>query len=229
MDFDEMKKWEIQEKSLKARRFKYLNALARKGQILFVGSSLMEQFPVHEILYADHSDAVIYNRGIGGYTIPEMEETAEEQIFELEPSSIFINIGTNDISDPACSVELLIERYEHLLRRIQDRLPEARIYVMAFYPANGRDVEVPDFIRDLLDSRMTKLSPANAALEKLCEKLQIRFIDVNRGLADETGCLKREYTIDGVHMYANGYQVVYQNMKPYIEEACSYISQQVST
>ena len=92
MDFDEMKKWEIQEKSLKARRFKYLNALARKGQILFVGSSLMEQFPVHEILYADHSDAVIYNRGIGGYTIPEitLRDLQVEGLIALYLTQVFV-------------------------------------------------------------------------------------------------------------------------------------------
>ena len=66
---------------------------------------------------------------------------------------------------------------------------------------------------------MEKLSDANAAVEKLCEKLNIRFINVNDGLTDETGLLKKEYTVDGIHMYANGYQIVYQNMKPYIQEA----------
>ncbi len=219
MDFETIKKWEEEEKAVKAKRFRRLNRLARKGEILFVGSSLMEQFPIHEILLADHSDAVIYNRGIGGYTIPEMEETMEEQVFELEPSAIFINIGTNDISDPACSVEMLIGRYEHLLRRIKNRLPETAVYVMAFYPANGRDVEVPAFLKSLISSRIEKLSAANVAVEKLCEKLDVRFIDVNRGLADETGLLRKEYTVDGIHMYADGYQVVYQNMKPYIQEA----------
>lgn len=218
MDFEEMKKREKEEKSLKVQRFRYLNQLARKGQILFVGSSLMEQFPIHEILMADRSDAVIYNRGIGGYTIPEMEETIEEQVFQLEPSVIFINIGTNDISDPECSVDMMIKKYEHLLRRIKERLPETHIYAMAFYPANARDIDIPEVVRPFAEARIKKLPAANAAVKKLCEKLDIRFIDVNRGLVDETGLLKKEYTIDGVHMYANGYQLVYENMKPYLQE-----------
>lgn len=219
MDYDEMKKRAKEEKSVKVKRFRHLNKLARKGEILFVGSSLMEQFPIHELLLADRSDAVIYNRGIGGYTIPEMEETIEEQVFELEPSSVFINIGTNDISDPDCSVDMLTMAYEHLLLRIRDRLPETTIYVMAYYPANDRDIEIPPMFMKLISSRMEKLSDANAAVEKLCEKLNIRFINVNDGLTDETGLLKKEYTVDGIHMYANGYQIVYQNMKPYIQEA----------
>lgn len=215
---EEIQRFFEKEKRQKVNRFRYLNAFAEKGKILFTGSSLMEQFPVHEILMADHSPLSIYNRGIGGYTIPEMEEAINEQVFDLEPAAIFINIGTNDISDPECSVELLIERYEHLLKRIKEGLPEADIYVMAYYPANNRDLPVPDEIRPMLESRVRKIAEANIEVEKLAERLGLRFINVNDGLADETGLQKKEFSIDGVHMYANGYRVVYQNLKPYLEK-----------
>ncbi len=42
------------------------------------------------------------------------------------------------------------------------------------------------------------------------------YIDVNAGLCDERGMLRREFTVEGVHMYANGYQVVLKNLKPYL-------------
>ncbi len=32
----------------------------------------------------------------------------------------------------------------------------------------------------------------------------------------ERGMLKAEYTIEGVHMYANGYRVVLENLKRYL-------------
>lgn len=38
----------------------------------------MEQFPINEILQNHGMNQVIYNRGIGGYTIPEMLESMEE-------------------------------------------------------------------------------------------------------------------------------------------------------
>lgn len=217
MKFEDMKPYFEEEKKQKVNRFRHLNAFAEKGKILFVGSSLMEQFPIHEILMADHSSLQIYNRGIGGYTIPEMEETLEEQVFDLEPSVIFINIGTNDVSDPACTVDMLIERYEHLLGRIMKRLPETRIFVMAYYPANNRDVPVPEAMRDLMESRIRKLQDANREVEKMAARLELQFINVNEGLEDDTGLQKKEFSIDGVHMYANGYQVVYRNLKPYFE------------
>ena len=217
MEENELELFFENEKKDKVNRFRHLNAFAEKGKILFVGSSLMEQFPIHEILIADHSDLVIYNRGIGGYTIPEMEETLDEQVFDLEPSVIFINIGTNDISDPECTVEILIGRYEHLLRRIMERLPETEIFVMAYYPANNRDLPVPEMVREMMESRIRKLSSANREVERLAERLNLKFINVNQGLEDETGLQKKEFSIDGIHMYANGYRVVYDNLKPYLK------------
>ena len=38
------------EKADKLERYRRLNALAKPGQILLAGSSLMEQFPIHELL-----------------------------------------------------------------------------------------------------------------------------------------------------------------------------------
>lgn len=52
----------------KVERFKRLNRYVQPGQILFAGSSLMEQFPIYEFLQNFDLPFKIYNRGIGGYT-----------------------------------------------------------------------------------------------------------------------------------------------------------------
>ena len=57
---------------------------------------------------------------------------------------------------------------------------------------------------------------ANQAVEKLAEEKGCRFLNVNQGLTDEKGRLKKEYTIEGIHMYANGYRVVLDNLKKYL-------------
>lgn len=93
-----MSKWSRVEKKDKVAKYKYLNKYAKKGQIVFAGSSLMEQFPIYEFIQDFDIDRVIYNRGIGGYTAAEMMEALEECIFELEPARLFLNIGTNDFN-----------------------------------------------------------------------------------------------------------------------------------
>ena len=216
MDF--FKELMHREQQDKLERYRILNQNVKKGEILFTGSSLMEQFPVNELLMTNGMDQVIYNRGIGGFTTTDMLEYMEEMVFGTEPSRIFINIGTNDIGSPDYQLEALLERYEEIIVRIQERLPEAEIYMMAYYPVNETD-KIPEgeWGKTAFVTRTNEnINIANAAIENLAAKKGCRFINVNEGLADERGKLKKEYTIEGIHMYANGYQVVLQNLKKYL-------------
>lgn len=208
------------EKRNKVVRYRHLNRFVKKGQILFTGSSLMEQFPINEILQNHGMNTVIYNRGIGGYTIPEMLESMEEQIFELEPSKIFINIGTNDISRPEETKEQLISDYRKVLTQIKDRLPQAKVYMMAYYPVN---VQVaarqpwPDADK-AAKLRLERLDDCNKAVCDLAQEFGYSYIDVNKGLTGDDGQTKEEYSIDGIHMWSDAYEVVFENMKEYIAE-----------
>lgn len=178
----------------------------------------MEQFPINELLMTKGMNQIIYNRGIGGYTIPEMLDTMEEQIFGVEPSKIFINIGTNDISMPNYQLETLIENYEKVLTQIQDRLPETKVYLMAYYPVNDVDkVPVDEWGKKMFVTRNNEnISIANDAVKELAAKMKYEFINVNASLTDERGKLKKEFTVEGVHMYANAYEIILENMKPYL-------------
>lgn len=216
MDF--FKELMHREQQDKLERYRILNQNVKKGEILFTGSSLMEQFPVNELLMTNGMDQVIYNRGIGGFTTTDMLQHMEEMVFGTEPSRIFINIGTNDIGSPDYQLEALLERYEEIIVRIQERLPEAEINMMAYYPVNETD-KIPEgeWGKTAFVTRTNEnINIANAAIENLAAKKGCRFINVNEGLADERGKLKKEYTIEGIHMYANGYQVVLQNLKKYL-------------
>ena len=102
--------------------------------------------------------------------------------------------------------------------RTKERLPKVQITLMAYYPVNEVD-KVPDneWGAHMFDTRTNaNIAIANAAVKELAEKLGCRFIDVNDGLRDENGRLKAEFTIEGIHMYANGYQVVLENLKKYL-------------
>ncbi|MCD8148119.1 MAG: GDSL-type esterase/lipase family protein [Clostridiales bacterium] len=210
------------EQAQKIDRYRILNETARKGETLFTGSSLMEQFPIQELMMDEGMTQVIYNRGVGGFTTADMLQNMEEQVFGTEPSRIFINIGTNDISDASRSFEEvladMLENYEKILTQMKERLPETEVYMMAYYPVNETDRLAPgEWAKTMFVNRNNQNLPkANAAVEQLAAKFGYHYIDVNDGLTDERGMLKAEYTIEGVHMYANGYRVVLENMKKYL-------------
>ncbi len=210
------------EQQEKIDKYRVLNETAKKGKILFTGSSLMEQFPIQELMMNEGMGQIIYNRGVGGFTTADMLENMEEQIFGTEPSKIFINIGTNDISDASRPFEAvlgsMLENYERILTQIRERLPEAEVYMMAYYPVNETDkVPETEWAGAMFVNRNNRNLPiANEAVKKLAERMGYHYIDVNDGLCDERGMLKKEFTVEGVHMYANGYQVVLKNLKPYL-------------
>ncbi len=194
-------------------RYRDLNLSAPRGGIVFAGSSLMEQFPIE--CFAREDGISVLNRGISGYVTKELLENLDICILDLAPSRLFINIGTNDLSQMECSPELLMERYAEILRRIRDALPKAEIFVMAYYPVN------PDVasggMREVLRVRSNdKISCANALLPALCTRFGARFIDVNAPLMDALGRLKAEYTTEGMHINEQGYRAVYPLLKQYL-------------
>lgn len=211
------------EQQQKIDKYRILNEHIVKGQVLFTGSSLMEQFPVNELLMSEQMDVIIYNRGVSGFTTDDMLQNLDVQLFDTEPSKIFINIGTNDIAYSGAPFEdvlsHMIHNYEEILRQIKSRLPESSIYMMAYYPVNEVD-KVPEgeWGKDLFVNRNNRNLPiANAAIQKLSEEYGCRYIDVNAGLTDEYGKLKKEFTVEGVHMYANAYRIIFENLKPYLK------------
>jgi lysophospholipase L1-like esterase len=201
----------------KLDHYRERNKTIKKGQILFVGSSLMEMFPIEDFIKEMNSDYVIYNRGVGGYKSEDLEAALDICVFELSPSRIFINIGTNDLSDPDISISKMIENYDRILSKIQDQLPKVELYLMAYYPINYD--AAPDEVKPgLLIRTNSKINEANREVEKLALKHGARYIDVNDNLKDKDGNLKSEYTIEGIHIKREGYLAILDDVMKYVKE-----------
>ena len=211
------------EKAMKARNYRALNRLAQTGGILFTGSSLMEQFPVTEMCMSAGIPGPVYNRGIGGTTTDDFLREIDAVLLDPAPARVFINISTNDMTDRIRGsgwMDHLVSNYEKILTIARERLPETEVYVMAFYPANlhlpgSGDPGRQAMLRFRTPENIRECSRRVAAL---AEKLGCRAIDVNRGLYDSRGELKAEYTTDGVHMTVEAYTVIFENLRPYLEQ-----------
>lgn len=207
------------EKAYKIKQYSILNQYAKKGSILFTGSSLMEQFPIYEFMQDYDIKETIYNRGVSGFTSSEMILALDTLIFELKPVKIFINIGTNDLSAPDYTVKELTRRYEYILDKIKEELPEARVYIMAYYPSNSDYDFGNGEAREWVKLRSNdKVKEANEALKDMSCRYQVKYIDINRNLYDKDGNLNSEYSVEGVHMYANGYRAILDELMEYVKE-----------
>ena len=230
------------------RYYRHLNRFVRPHQILFVGSSLMEQFPVYELLLDQQLPYTIYNRGIGGTTTFELLENMDACIYDLRPDYIYINIGTNDLNLPDYTEEGLISRYRAILHGIREHLPEAKIFMLAYYPVNPAVAESNPWAKaalavrtnaridaaneavrklaseagavflDLNDGQPTRdaINVGYEAVRKLAEETGSTFLDLNLCISDENGNLKAEYTVEGMHMYADGYVPVLKALLPWL-------------
>ena len=104
---------------------------------------------------------------------------------------------------------------------MQEKFPDCKIYVMAYYPCNNRDdfgLSEADYAARFKTRTPESLREANVELSRMAARLGCRFIDVNEGLYDAEGLLRREICMDGVHLYADGYVPVLRNLRPYLEE-----------
>ena len=107
------------------------------------------------------------------------------------------------------------ERYRFIFTQIAERLPDTKVYFMAFYPMNEAKMPHPMAFGQRTNELTRK---ANSAVKEVCAEFSfVEYLDCNEGLKDEAGKLKEEFAIDGVHMWPEAYALVLKKLKPYLE------------
>lgn len=208
---------ELTVRNIRVESYRLLNQFVRKGQIVLAGSSLAEQFPVNELLNQTENRYIVYNRGISGDTTYDLLNTMNECIFDLEPSKIFINIGTNDIGRADYSEDTLIQNYISILAQIKERLPQSIIYVLSYYPVNSDLAFIPEEQRKSMFATRTNeaINRANERVMCMASDLGCEYIDVHSILLNSMGSLDEKYTVEGIHLYPNAYQLILQTLIRY--------------
>ena len=199
--------WRAEKRRL-VERYREENRSAVRGGVVFAGSSLMEMFPVQTWAQELPGRPPVYNRGVGGYRTEDMLPLMDVLVTDLMPRRVFINIGTNDLSDPAVTIDALMGRYEEILRIIAARVPGVEIVLMAYYPINydAADEGMKATLRVRTNARICE---ANRAVSALAARLGHAFCDFNAPLKDDEGRLKAEYTIEGMHIREEGYRAIW--------------------
>lgn len=207
----------MNDKEIKVENFRKANKDIIKGQTVLTGSSLMEMFPANKLLDEIGSDIIVYNRAVGGFVTEELMKVLDACVFDLQPSKVFINIGTNDLSDSRIPMQKIMDNYDKIITAIEENVPDVRIYMMAYYPINYE--AAAENMKECLKVRTNeKINAANAEVRKLAEKHGQRYIDISDKLKDEKGRLKAEYTIEGLHIKEAGYRAIFNDFLKYLSE-----------
>ena len=168
------------------------------GSIL-LGDSMMAYFPLST---ADMGREVL-NFGIPGDTTEGVLNRLK-QVIDLKPSTVWIHIGSNDLVLSELSKAEIAGNILGIRDILVHTLPGVNVYVISITPvlrdhpiSNMRYIEwrTNDDIREINQMVQEQL-------------MKNEYINISDLLADDTGSLKHMYTVDGIHLNGEGYQVM---------------------
>lgn len=168
-----------------------MSTLAFLGDEITLGGDWATWFPDRETL----------NLGVEG-DLTEDLVARREGVIEANPGSIVLLIGSNDVSSRK-SVEHIVRNIQYLMVTLRTGLPGARLLLQSILP---RDPARGDQLRD-----------ANRHLRQFCPSLNAQFLDLWPALASDDGGLRDEFTTDGVHLTAKGYEAWLAELRPALE------------
>lgn len=201
------------EKNTKRENYSILNKeYALKNQTVLLGDSITDFFNWYELFYdfSKISGQAVYNRGISGDTTDRLLERLNENVLNIEPKNVVLLIGTNDIGR-GLPLSMSVENVSKIIENTKKVCPDINFILQAVYPIN-RDM------RDKFEKRSNeKIDIMNKEFIKLSEKHDCVWLDITDKLKDETGNLKKEYTYDGLHLNANAYKIVAENIIPLLK------------
>ncbi len=197
---------------LKARQYLRYSDYVVKNSIVFLGDSLTEFFPIEEFFHSFNP----YNRGIASDNTAGVLERLETNVINIEPQKVFLQIGTNDlVGAKRRKKEDIIKNIQEILRRLREGLPKCELYFISLYPVNKKAHFLSIFF---VNRRKNKdIMAINHEINTYCEKNNITYIDVYNHLTDDDGNLKKEYTVEGLHINYEGYRLISRLLLPYLE------------
>ena len=156
---------------------------------LFVGDSLTDSLSFYEILEDKNVIAKLGLTLIGG-------KDSVNSIVKVNPSNIYLMFGMNDILRKIDGKQFADE-YADLIQSIQEKLPEANIYVQSIPPVSPHVKKK----KPLLNNE--NIDKFNEAIITMCKEENINFLDL-RPIFEENENLIEP---DGIHLKYNFYKL----------------------
>lgn len=174
--------------------------------LIFLGDSIVEYFPIHELL---KSPKYMVNRGVRGYRTDLLQTHLDAHVFGTELDQIFLLIGTNDIGKEIPQKETL-DNVEAVLQAIMRDFPLTKINLISVLPVSQEE----RYKQKVSIRSNKKIQDLNQAYQELAQAYhQVSYVDVYSSLLDEVGQLAEAYTTDGLHLSVAGYRILAQALQ----------------
>ena len=184
----------------------------KKEKYVFLGDSIFEQYMTS--YFFKGYDTV--NSGVSGITALKTLERLDSGLYEYNPTTIFILLGTNDLYF-GYTEEETFEHLKNLINKIHEDKPEIVINVLSLLPINLSDD--PKINKNVNENRSNeKINKVNEYLKDFCNSKNINYINVHDILLDEKGELDWNYTREGLHITDLGYHPITMELLKYMKK-----------
>lgn len=154
------------------------------------------------------------NFGWGGDTTRNVLWRIENgELDGVNPKVIVLLVGTNDIGGGVydavkgkAKVEEVVDGIEAILATCREKAPQVKIVLTGVFPRGDNPTATP------------LIASINERLASLAAERDVRFININRQLADVDGVPLEGMTVDGLHLSVKGYDLWAEALKPHLTE-----------
>lgn len=180
---------------------KCLDVLHVDCDVAFLGDSITYK-SFFDVYFPNYT---ICNLGVAGDTIEGLNRRIGT-LQTVKPEKVFVLIGINSLRND--TVDKCIEDYRTLVEDIQS-LGDYDLYLISVTPISrneeGYDDPSPDTIMSF-----------NKVINDIAAENDAGYLDLF-ALLQDSGYIRPEYTIDGIHLSEAGYGVWADFIRPYIE------------
>ena len=193
----------------KVAQFTMENANFSKGQIVFIGDSITDLYHLDD--YYQDLPLRTYNRGIGGDVTGMLLKRIQVSLYDLEPTKVVLMIGINDING-GVSTDTILKNYNDILSGIKTKLPFAMVYTMSILPINN---DVPSYIA--VKKSTERILSINEEIKEMASNYSYQYMDLFSLVKDDKNHLKKEYSLDGIHLSEQGFVTWTNLIKPELQ------------
>ena len=195
----------------KCKSFEIQNANLTKGQIVFIGDSITDLFPLDN--YFSDLNKATYNRGISGDITDGVLKRLKVCLYDIQPSKVVLMIGLNDI-DSGRTAKQLEANYKKILENIKKNLPETQVYCMSLI-SQHKKIETYSVLK--IANTIPTIMEANGYIQNLALEFGYTYVDLFHATCDSENVLIEKYSDDGLHLNANGFEAWTTVIKPYLQ------------
>jgi lysophospholipase L1-like esterase len=179
-------------------------------RVIFIGNSITQNWAEQRPDFFASNNYI--GRGISGQTSPQLLSRFRQDVINLKPAAVLINIGTNDIAENtgAYDEEFTfgnIKSMAELAKANKIKVILSSVTPAGQYPWRKEIQNVP-----------VKIQSLNAKIKAYAKANKFAYADYYSVMHDENHSLIQSYGTDGVHPNAQGYEVMEKIAKEVISK-----------